>query len=364
MKQHSIAVISNEPWNEVWFSKQHYANELSKMGFDTYFINAPTKWRPLNLFSFSIKSNETTRPNLIVLEYVNNFPLKIFPRFFLHLNDFFNSWKLKKAIGTEQPVIWWQFDPFRFVNVYFFRSIKRIYHVVDPFQHIWSNTQIAQHADLVVLVSKYYERYYKNLQERTIYIPHGVSDQEFLIDSNKLNQIKRKVGSNYILWIGTINIDIDYLLLKTLINELHEIPFVIIGPIAINGQEKNEFTKICNCTNVNYVGLVAAEELKYYVALSKVGIVPYKKDKSENIHRTPLKILNYLSQKKPIVTTLNYELTMLNNNGIYIAESEIEFIETVREIYIEEKTINKEKVSTYIEEILYPKLIEKILNQL
>ena len=49
----TIFIISNEHWGPVWYSKHHYANELSASNI-VYFINPPSKWKFTNLFSFGI----------------------------------------------------------------------------------------------------------------------------------------------------------------------------------------------------------------------------------------------------------------------------------------------------------------------
>ena len=56
---HTIFLTSNEPWGDVWFSKQHYANELAKMGHQVYFLNAPTGWSPKNLFRINLRVEKT-----------------------------------------------------------------------------------------------------------------------------------------------------------------------------------------------------------------------------------------------------------------------------------------------------------------
>lgn len=362
LENQTVLITSNEPWGEIWFSKQHYAVELAQIGHAVFFINSPANWRPWHLFSFSVRSNEINE-NLTVLNYSNNFPLKIFKRFSLKLNDFLNSWKISHAVKTKE-VVWWQFDPFRFIDVHFFPDIKRIYHVVDPFQHIWSDKAVAKRADLVVSVSNYYKEHYLNLNPSFLYVPHGISTNERKPNANLSEKIKNALGDNYIVFVGTINIDVDIQLLNELALTLKQYELLLIGPIAIQGADTKAFQNLCSLPNVKYIDCIPALELYNYLAPAKAGIVPYKRKRTENVHRTPLKIMNYLENKIPVVTTLNYELTELNNKSIFVADSNKEFIETVNKIMSGEIRVEPEIFTQYTEKVIYPFLIQKIFQHL
>ena len=69
----TILVTSNEPWGGLWFSKQHYANELSREN-KVYFVNAPGKRNLHQLFKKKLEKKQIS-PSLMVLELNNYFPL-------------------------------------------------------------------------------------------------------------------------------------------------------------------------------------------------------------------------------------------------------------------------------------------------
>jgi hypothetical protein len=361
-KSSTIIIISNEAWSDVWFSKQHYANELSFLGHKVFFINSPQYWRPWHLLSFTVK-RKMINENLFILNYKNNFPVRIFKRIFLKLNDFLNSWKIAKAV-KEQEIIWWQFDPFRFVDIYFFEKVRRIYHVVDPFQHIWSDKEIAKKANLLVSVSNYYKDHYSKYNKSFLYIPHGISAIESKWDLELSEEVKKKYGNNYIVFVGTINIDVNLVLLQELASTLKEQRIIIIGPLIITGSDRLLFHELCALPNVTYLNRISSETLKNYISQGKVGIVPYKKKRTENIHRTPLKIMNYIENNLPVVTTLNYELTELNNKCIFVSDSNEEFIEIVDKIVKGNLLADQEMLMSYKNKIRYNLLIKRILEEL
>ena len=110
-------MVSNEPWGDIWFSKQHYAFELAKLGHDVYFINPTKRWTLSNLFSYTI-TEEQINDHLKILSYKNNFPQGNFFQFFVKINDLLNCLKIKCQINLdENNLIWWKFDPYRFLTM-------------------------------------------------------------------------------------------------------------------------------------------------------------------------------------------------------------------------------------------------------
>ena len=126
----AIAIVSNEPWGDIWYCKQHYAHELNRLGYPVYFIDPVVRWRFRDLFSTWVASRQV-EPNVTVVSYRNNFPVRLFPRLFVRLNDWFNSRKLKRYFNGKR-LLWWQFDHIRLISLHGLDPVKRIYHVEDP----------------------------------------------------------------------------------------------------------------------------------------------------------------------------------------------------------------------------------------
>lgn len=356
---YTILLTSNEPWSPVWFSKQHVAHELSLLGHEVYFLNAPTQWKWQQLGQVNLRLTPIQK-GLIVVDYTNPFPLRLNKKWALYWNDKLVGRALKKVLPKEKPILWWQFDPFRLVHLPAFPNSQRIYHVVDPYQHIWTDTLLAQQADLIVLVSSLYEQYYKKFGKKLLYIPHGISEQERNLRPAKLEAIEKEWGKDYLLFVGTLNPDVDLALLQALATQCSQ-QLLLIGPNKLRPAQQAAFEELIANNNVAYLGVQKATDLKEYVALAAVGLVPYQQKKQENVHRTPLKLLNYLAQATPIVTTLNYELQQLNEVSIYTAASTEEFISTVQALLKGEKTVDKAAAQQYGDSVLYPVLLQKIL---
>ena len=356
-----IVISSNEPWGDVWYSKQHFAYQLSKE-FKVIFVNPPAFWTIKNIFEFKVNSTKVNE-NLTVIDYKNNFPQRVIPLLFIFFNDFLNYLKIIHFCNRKR-ILFWFFDPFRFAFFPQPKNCKFIYHVVDPFSHLKTDRILAQKANLVVCVSEKYIENYQKYNRNVIYIPHGIREEEYQLEIKELQEVQ-ELYRDCILFVGTLNSDVDISLLKKIALTFNDEKLVLVGPSFLTTpNEVNLLKEVINLPNVNAVGEVHAGKIKYFVATSKLCIVPYKRKLEQNIHRTPLKILNYLAQKKSVVTTINYELTGLENNAIYSSENESNFLELIRLGLNEELFVNDLLVEKYLSEVNYKKLIEIILSNL
>ncbi len=351
----TIIITSNEDWSEIWYSKQHYANELSKLGYEVYFLNAPKKWSPFNIFKLGLRRLKV-KDNFEVLSYWNQFPLKLFPRLFLRLNDTLNCWKLRSLTKKNNDIIWWHFDPFRFVYLPYFNGIKRIYHVTDDFFEHETDQLLAKEADLVVATSyPHYENYLKKFPSKTIHIPHGIADE----------QIGEAIPAtdDQILLVGTMNDDYDYDLLELITEMLPNATLKIVGPESLKDkQNQAKFQNLISRSNVDYIGAVHSNELVSHIRQANVCISAYKFNMTRVL--SSLKILNYLGQQKPVVTTINYGFESLQNKGVFLATDPSDFIQIIEAILQRKSLLDTDAVKEYLNNRKYPVLINKILNSL
>jgi hypothetical protein len=363
LENQHIIIVSNEPWGDVWFSKHHYANELAKLGNTVFFVNPVGKWKLKNLFSFKSEIIEITE-NLFVVNYFNNVPIRLFPFFFKKITDQINSRKIWKHIPKNTSVLVWQFDIFRFIYAPKIASIKRIYHVADPYFNQKNDAKLASNSDLIICTSKNFTPIYKEKypSKKIIHIPHGISKDEFQTNPVIIKKLQEKYGE-FIILTGTIsrltNISLLLLVAK---NTSHQI--VIAGILSIVGDEKwNELIKL---NNVSFVGAINGKELKNWIAASSICLVTYIFDLSNYNHNSSssLKILNYLAQQKAIISTLDGELPILKDKAIFTAKNEEEFIDFVQKGINGKLTIEKELIERFLHEQTYPILIHKIGQEL
>ena len=75
LKNQIIVLVSNEQWSDIWFSKHHYANELSQKN-KVLFINPPKQWNIKNVFFNTITTTRISS-NLEIVSYQNYFPFTL-----------------------------------------------------------------------------------------------------------------------------------------------------------------------------------------------------------------------------------------------------------------------------------------------
>lgn len=358
-----ILITSNEPWGDMWFSKQHYAYELSKLGYQVYFINPTSKWHWRNIFSFKIKFKSSSYENLTIVDYKNNFPQTIFKRFFTEINDFLNCVKLNRYIKLNNSnLIWWKFDPFRFLRLSPYNKSKNIYHVVDYYANIWQDKYHVKNSDLIVCCNKEFHLLYttKYTNKKIIYIPHGVSEDEFEQDEKKINLIKQKYG-NYVLMAGTISDLINFDLLKNILDK-STLKVLIVGKkVNLNKENESKWKKIVKKSNLEYIGFVNGKELKNLVIVSKFCIVLYNNNLK---HQTSLKILSYLSQNKIVISSITGEFSTLLDKAIYFAENNNEYLDLYKKAEDNKLYINTKLVNYVINQRNYKNLINNIIQEI
>ena len=333
-KKYRIFITSNEPWGDIWFSKQHYANELAKLGHEVFFLNAPLGWSIKNLFSKEV-TIEKIQSNLSVINYANPFPIRGLKGFMLWLNDRINEKKIYKAVvASKLPILWWKFDPFRFVYLrssWAGQPILDLYHVTDPFDGIFSDKLLAQQSKLVVTVLQRYQNYYEGLNQKSVlYIPHGISSDEFVIDPVVQKNYVHLKGA--IVKIGTINDYYNIQLLIEIAKTFKDRILVLVGPNKLTLVEKQQqFNELEKLPNVVVEGAQKATVLKYYVDQAAVCIVPYDFN-IESLKGTPLKVLNYLAQEKISITSIATDLEHLLDKGLVKSADATHFIQGIQDV--------------------------------
>lgn len=227
--------------------------------------------------------------------------------------------------------------------------------------HFWQNKIHTKNADLVVCTSPKYLPLYNELNpKKLIKIGHGISSQEFNTNKNLVNKIKLKYG-DFVILVGAIADDINIELIKKII-ELN-IKILIIGSEKTTNKK---WSSLKTDKNIYYLGVIPAPTLKNYIAASKACLVSYnfKSNQKGQITRSPLKVLNYLAQFKPIITSIDSDIEELEGYGIYKCNNETEYCNTLQ-LAIEDKLeFNKQKVTTYLENHKYDILITQILKSL
>lgn len=289
----NILLVSNEPWGDIWFSKHHYASELSR-NHNVYFIDPPLKWSISNLWNARVEFNFIS-DKLTVIRYKN-----FLPHYFLKWNNRVVTKRIYRKLKSEgvHPDWFWSFDPQRLFSPIGLGVQKTIFHVVDKYRFAHPAELIFhRNVDGFVLVSDEFRKQYEHYGKPMIHITHGISGDEF----EGLEQAEAEVPfKEYILFAGNVDLRLDYELIYKMAQELPGEKFIFLG--GLRKVDDPFFRKIFEnkeLKNVIYVPAVHAKKLKFWMQKSKCCLAPMRQDIPGNMisHH---KILQYMAHGKAV----------------------------------------------------------------
>ncbi|MDF2187068.1 hypothetical protein [Paraflavitalea sp. CAU 1676] len=164
-----IYLLSPERWGAMRISKHHYAIELAERGNTVYFIEPPD----LSHTGITV-SPSGEHDSLFIVKYK---PLYRGKRF---LPTVVYRWllqvqirSLERAIG-RQPNVVWCFDPYRFLNLKWFRASVTIFFAADLFSHA-ELPEEALTADICLGVSDTIVETLKRGARNVHFVNHGLN---------------------------------------------------------------------------------------------------------------------------------------------------------------------------------------------
>lgn len=355
LRNQTILIISNEKWDGIWYSKHHYAHELAKSN-QVYFVDPPIAFSFYAFFRKKV-SIHTINNTLQVVRYANYLPWTGKSKCFFRINEWLISKRIRRLLKNKK-IIFWSFDPYRLVFPSWLGIVLSIYLRMDDYKNK-TETLLAKNVDLILTVSPVLAK--KFASSKTIgLIPHAVAMPHNL-EENTLSTI---------LLAGTLNHRVDFQTLLVLVEENENETFVIAGPLhqkQLSNSDKRIVEKLKTLKQVRFTGVVSYPELERHIAQAKLCLCLYKSDQRGN-QIDSLKILQYLIQGKPIVTTYlsNYD-TVERKKLIRMVKSPKEFINFANEqlSLTENSAIQKQRIHfaqqySYEENI---KLIERYIHE-
>lgn len=340
----------------MWMSKHHYANELANLGFEVFFINPPEAWSLKNLVT-KPKIRKEGKVNVVTIN--NKYPIVASVSRALR-NDRLNLIALRSVGILNDKSLVWNFDGRRFAGP----GCKMIYHIVDYNKSTLLDDLISKNSDLIVCTSERFTEDYQNVSCQKIVIPHGVSSEEFRVNLEEKERIKKKYG-NFILSIGSFSKKSNLELLQLTADSFPEYTLLLLGQNHLKKQE--DWQKLINSNNVNYIGIVPAKELKNYISAAALCLTCYHFDHASRVNSgaaSSLKNMHYLAQNKVTISTLANDIDHFQNRGIYSARNNRDFISLINKGLEGNLLIETDLIQSEFKALLYPKLIQKILTQL
>lgn len=335
-----IIWFSEIKWSYLRTRKQHILSNFDKD--DEILFVEPLSFNLKNKFNISIEKNikyitipQAQNSDINFINYLINFlPLKkiIKSTASFLTNKLLNKLNFKPDILITSNVFWIDY----LIILKKRLNLKIIYDCNDnptAFPNSGNKKilflRTLKYADQIIIPFKSYlnfipKQYYAKIKT----ISNGV-DSKLIVSSisKEINFIK-KTDKNLVMFIGSIDTRLDYVLIERLTSELSNIKFIFIG--NIKRQVKSKFNKITNHQNVFHINSIHYSEMGKYLNHAKVCIIPFK---NNNLSKCilPNKVFEYSALGKPfILTEFNPELKDLNPDFL-IAKNYKEFLGLILE---------------------------------
>ena len=150
-------------------------------------------------------------------------------------------------------------------------------------------------------------------------IMNGADYDHFYIEPEK-SIIKSKI----VLYMGVVSDWCDIQLIEYIVEHQQDFTFWIVGPVRKNLLKNIEHNK-----NVKLWGLVDYSHLPGILEKVEICIIPFDPNHKVIKSTNPIKLYEYLSSGKPVVST-NFEEVKKYSDVTYIAESKEEFAEKIK----------------------------------
>ena len=315
-KEHEVLIVEH-PYT--WFELlKNFPKRIARKRILATFF-----WKPVIVRKEGV--NVLIPPALLPINFL---PKGKIYRFLSELNQ---QW-LARAINRALEQLNW--EDFKYINSYnyhfpivhrFLRGKinKNIYHCVDPIvksytkKHGISNERKAVlDADLVISTAPCLQKKWKRINESYL-VPNAVNFDHFNRPLKTIEEV-RSIGQNLVGYFGNIERRMDFNLLEKTFRQHTEWQLVLAGPV----QEQYIPQTFSELPNVHFIGTYSYNELPDLINSVDATIIPFKCDEaSKSIY--PLKLYEYLSIGKPVISTLfNAEIFEGLKDVIYLADDQ------------------------------------------
>ncbi|GAP07541.1 glycosyltransferase [Anaerolinea thermolimosa] len=235
----------------------------------------------------------------------------------------------------SNPILWIYY-PFNLDEIKKYENSLVVYDVLDDIdiyeeighevaqQAREKQKRLLERADIVLTSSQVLWRRIRRFRSDALYIPNGIDLQHFNPQNPLLSQVTLPYSHPIIGYHGAVATWFDAQLLVEVAQIRPTYSFVVIGPISDDSAQQ----LLDAVPNIHLVKSLPYEILPAYLLHFDVGIIPFKINNVTHAVR-PLKALEYLSMKIPVVATPLEELQ--GWHGVLTAANAQEFAQKIDE---------------------------------
>lgn len=254
--------------------------------------------------------------------------------------------QLFRIFGIGEYVFLNSFNPLygSIIDQLHVKPICNIYQSVDDIRYapylsrhgVRLENGLMMSADFSLVTSSHLLDLKRNLTDRVSLLPNAANTQLF---SRALREdlpvpveLRNLNGQKVITYVGNICQRIDYVLLKKLAAAHRDKLILMVGPEAkVYGNRSKTYADQSGLkafANVNFVGPKPGNELPSYLRYSDCCVIPFLcNELTKSIY--PLKINEYLSAGKPVITTPFSQDVMGFSPVSYVSEDDSHFVSLI-----------------------------------
>jgi glycosyltransferase involved in cell wall biosynthesis len=186
--------------------------------------------------------------------------------------------------------------------------------------------ELASEVDIVLYTALSLEARVSSMKPKSmLYFPNGVEFSNFVKKPLAFPEEYRKIPKPIALYVGELELRIDYELINKAAQALPDISFVFIGPEGYGAK------KIKRLKNIFILGRKEYDQLFAYMVNADVGLIPFNSLKFPDLinNVNPLKMYQYFACGLPVVAMEWAEIKKIGSPAI-IAKTHDEFIQSVQ----------------------------------
>ena len=305
MPDKSILLISPQAWGKMFVAKHHYAVELSRCGYNVYFLNPPEDHRK----QFATVEQVQGYPGLQIVHHGPFFPLMLrfrFRKIYDVLMKRYVKW-LSKQLNQSFEVAWC-FEPNLYSNLDWFNAKFKLYHPVDE---LFYDYQLApgKNADLIVSVTHEILAKFKDTKAEKLFVNHGISREFADAVGNHTWQKKNSVTIGYSG--NLLRKDIDFETLRQCIDAFPSARFVFWGNYDVKqsnlaGEANADIVAFIDflkrSPNVELKGAIKVQSLVEEYSVADIFLICYDINKDQSRGTNYHKVMEFISTGRVIVS--------------------------------------------------------------
>ncbi|GGF28433.1 hypothetical protein GCM10011518_42210 [Flavobacterium limi] len=194
-----------------------------------------------------------------------------------------------------------------------------------PEQLINQEKYLMANADIIFTGGKSLYESKKQFNNNVYCFPSSVDEPHF---AKALNGISlpddiSPLPSPVVGYYGVIDERIDLELLRKTAEQLPDVSFVMIGPLA-----KIHESELPKAANIHYLGMKSYDELPHYLKAFDIAMMPFALNDATKFI-SPTKTLEYMAARKPIISTRIIDVVRDYDHCVSLIENTEEFTNSI-----------------------------------